>query len=111
MGSGGINGRGFLGGTQRQLNLLPEKQTDFNFTMFAEKTGFAGAVALIVLYASVFYGLLVLAMRARGPFARLVASATAATFALHVDVHIGMVTGLLPVVGVPLRRQEFGTLW
>jgi rod shape determining protein RodA len=108
LGSGGLNGRGFLGGTQSQLNFLPEKHTDFIFTMFAEETGFAGALALMALYAALIGCLLLMAWRARSVFARLVASGVAVVFALHVTVNIGMVIGLLPVVGVPLPLVSYG---
>ena len=108
LGSGGLNGRGFLGGTQSQLNFLPEKHTDFIFTMFAEETGFAGALALMALYAALIGCLLVMAFRARSPSARLLAAGMAVVFALHVTVNIGMVIGLLPVVGVPLPLVSYG---
>ena len=108
LGSGGVHGRGFLGGTQSQLNFLPEKHTDFIFTMFAEETGFVGALGLIGLYVVLIGALLVIANRARTPFARLVAAGVAAMFALHVSVNIGMVTGLVPVVGVPLPLVSYG---
>jgi rod shape determining protein RodA len=108
LGSGGLNGRGFLGGTQSQLNFLPEKHTDFIFTMFAEETGFVGALGLMALYAALIGYLLVMAWRARTTFARLVTSGVAVVVALHVTVNIGMVIGLLPVVGVPLPLVSYG---
>ena len=108
LGSGGLNGRGFLGGTQSQLNFLPEKHTDFIFTMFAEETGFTGALTLMALYAALIGCLLLMAFRARSPCARLLAAGMAVVFALHVTVNIGMVIGLLPVVGVPLPLVSYG---
>ena len=108
LGSGGLNGRGFLGGTQSQLNFLPEKHTDFIFTMLGEETGFIGAVALMVLYAALIGALFVVALRGRSAFARLLASGVGVLFALHVSVNIGMVTGMLPVVGVPLPLVSYG---
>ena len=108
LGSGGLNGRGFLGGTQSQLNFLPEKHTDFIFTMFAEEAGFVGATALMALYAALIACLLAMAFRLRSPFARLMAASMAVVFALHVSVNIGMVIGLVPVVGVPLPLVSYG---
>ena len=108
LGSGGLNGRGFLGGTQSQLNFLPEKHTDFIFTMFAEETGFFGAIALIGLYALLLGWLLAMAMRSRNALSRLVIAGVGLVFAVHVFVNIGMVTGLLPVVGVPLPLVSYG---
>ncbi len=108
LGAGGLKGRGFLGGTQAQLNFLPEKQTDFIFTMFAEETGFAGALVLMALYAALIASLIWMALRARHQFARLLASGMAVVIALHVTVNIAMVIGLLPVVGVPLPFVSYG---
>ena len=108
LGSGGLHGRGFLGGTQSQLNFLPEKHTDFIFTMLGEETGFIGAVGLMVLYAALIGALFVVALRGRSTFARLLAAGVGMLFALHVTVNIGMVCGLLPVVGVPLPLVSYG---
>ena len=108
LGSGGLHGRGFLGGTQSQLNFLPEKHTDFIFTMLGEETGFIGAVTLMVLYAALIGTLFYTALRARSMFARLLTAGVGVLFALHVSVNIGMVTGLLPVVGVPLPLVSYG---
>lgn len=108
LGSGGLHGRGFLGGTQSQLNFLPEKHTDFIFTMFAEETGFVGAILLLALYASLIAVLLAIAVRGGSTFARLLAGGVAALMALHVSVNVGMVMGLVPVVGVPLPLVSYG---
>ena len=101
-------GRGFLGGTQSQLNFLPEKHTDFIFTMLAEETGFIGGIALMALYALLIGALFVIALRAGTKFSRLLAGGIAGVFALHVTVNIGMVMGLVPVVGVPLPLVSYG---
>ncbi len=108
LGSGGIQGRGFLGGTQSQLNFLPEKHTDFIFTMFAEETGFVGALALMALYAALIVCLVLIALRARTTLGRLLAGGMAVVIGLHVSVNMAMVIGLAPVVGVPLPLVSYG---
>ncbi len=108
LGSGGLHGRGFLGGTQSQLNFLPEKHTDFIYTMLAEETGFIGGIALMMLYAVLIAALFVIALRAGTTFSRLLAGGVGAVFALHVSVNMGMVMGLVPVVGVPLPLVSYG---
>jgi rod shape determining protein RodA len=102
LGSGGVWGKGFLNGTQSQLSFLPEKQTDFVFTMLAEEAGLIGALGLLLLLLVLIgYGF-VFALRARNHFGRLLATGVATTFCLYVVINVAMVTGLLPVVGVPL---------
>lgn len=108
LGSGGVWGKGFLQGTQSQLSFLPEKQTDFIFTMLAEEIGLVGALGLLALF-MVLVGLgLVFAVRARSQFARLLAMGVSLTFFLYVVINIAMVTGLIPVVGVPLPMISYG---
>jgi len=108
LGSGGVFGNGFLKGTQSHLRFLPEKQTDFIFTMYAEEFGLAGGLILIALYAVIiFYGFAI-AMRSRSHFGRLVAMGVATTFFLYVFMNIAMVMGLIPVVGVPLPLISYG---
>jgi rod shape determining protein RodA len=108
LGSGGVWGKGFLQGTQSQLSFLPEKHTDFIFTMLAEEIGLVGALGLLALFA-VLVGLgLVFAVRARSQFARLLAAGVTVTFFLYVVINIAMVTGLIPVVGVPLPMISYG---
>jgi rod shape determining protein RodA len=108
LGSGGFQGRGFLGGTQSQLNFLPEKHTDFIFTMFAEEAGFLGALGLLALYAALLGCLILIAFRAHQAFARLIAAGIAVVLGLHVSVNVAMVIGLAPVVGVPLPLVSYG---
>lgn len=108
LGSGGIEGRGFLQGTQSKLDFLPEKQTDFIFTMFAEEMGLVGAVALVVLYALVLAYCFSTALFARNQFGRLVAVGVTMTFFLYVFINMAMVMGLIPVVGVPLPLISYG---
>jgi rod shape determining protein RodA len=108
LGSGGIWGKGFLKGTQSQLSFLPEKQTDFVFTMLAEEAGLVGALGLLALFlVLVAYGF-AFGLRARSQFARLLAMGITMTFFLYVAINIAMVTGLIPVVGVPLPLISYG---
>ncbi|NKB48597.1 MAG: rod shape-determining protein RodA [Alphaproteobacteria bacterium] len=102
LGSGGLFGKGFLSGTQSHLNFLPEKQTDFIFTMLAEEFGLVGGTALIGLYAMLIGYCIFIAFRCRSQFARLLAMGLVVNFFLYVFINIAMVMGLVPVVGVPL---------
>lgn len=108
LGSGGMFGKGFLEGTQSHLNFLPEKQTDFIFTMLAEEFGLIGGVGLIALYGLLIaYGIFI-AFRCRSQFARLLAMGISVNFFLYVFINIAMVMGILPVVGVPLPLISYG---
>jgi rod shape determining protein RodA len=108
LGAGGMFGRGFGQGTQSQLNFLPEKQTDFIFTMLAEEWGFVGAASVMALILLVvFYGLAI-ALACRHQFGRLVAAGISVNFALYVFVNIAMVMGMIPVGGVPLPLISHG---
>ncbi len=108
LGSGGLFGKGFLAGTQSHLNFLPEKQTDFIFTMLAEEFGLVGGTGLIALYGLLIaYGIYI-AFRARSHFARLLAMGLTVNFFLYVFINIAMVMGILPVVGVPLPLISYG---
>jgi rod shape determining protein RodA len=108
LGSGGLWGKGFLQGTQSQLSFLPEKQTDFVFTMLAEEIGLVGALGLLALFTLLVGTALVFALRARTQFGRLLAMGVGTTFFLYVVINIAMVTGLIPVVGVPLPMISYG---
>ena len=101
-------GKGFLQGTQSHLNFLPEKQTDFIFTMFAEEMGMVGAVVLLLLYALVLAYCFTVALGARNQFGRLLVIGLAMTFFLYVFINMAMVMGLIPVVGVPLPLISYG---
>jgi rod shape determining protein RodA len=108
LGSGGLTGKGFLKGSQAYLNFLPEKQTDFIFTMLAEEFGLAGGIGLLALYSLVLvYGFFI-ALRAHSQFGRLLALGVTSTFFLYVFINIAMVMGLIPVVGVPLPLISYG---
>ena len=108
LGSGGMFGKGFLSGTQSHLNFLPEKQTDFIFTMLAEEFGLIGGTGLIALYALLIGYCIFIAFRCRSQFARLLAMGLVANFFLYVFINIAMVMGLVPVVGVPLPLISHG---
>jgi rod shape determining protein RodA len=108
LGSGGVVGKGFMQGTQRELNFLPEMQTDFIFTIFGEEFGFVGAFGLLALYLAVIMTGVNIALRARTHFARLTALGVTTTFALYVLINTSMVMGLAPVVGVPLPLVSYG---
>ena len=108
LGSGNIFGKGFLGGTQSHLNFLPEKQTDFIFTMLAEEFGIVGAISLLSLYMILIgYGLAI-SWLSRNQFSRLLGLGGTVTLFLYVFSNIAMVTGLIPVVGVPLPLVSYG---
>ncbi len=108
IGSGGIAGKGFLEGTQSRLNFLPEKQTDFIWTSFCEEFGFVGALALLILFATViFYGVQT-AMSARSHFGRLVAMGIILNFFFYIMINGLMVMGLIPVVGIPMPLLSYG---
>jgi len=108
IGSGGVFGKGFMGGTQAHLNFLPEKQTDFIFTMLAEEWGLIGGLVLLALYALVFAYGYAIAFRSRSQFGRLLALGITINFFLYVFINTAMVMGLIPVVGVPLPLISYG---
>jgi rod shape determining protein RodA len=108
IGSGGLSGKGFLQGTQSRLNFLPEKQTDFIWTSLCEEFGFVGAIAVLVLFATViFYGLQI-ATSARSQFSRLLAMGITLNFFFYIMVNGLMVMGLIPVVGIPMPLLSYG---
>ena len=108
IGSGGVAGKGFMQGTQAQLNFLPEKHTDFIFTMFSEEMGFVGAIALLALYLLALLSITYMALRCRSTFARLVAAGIGLCLFTYVFINVAMVTGLVPVVGLPLPLVSYG---
>lgn len=108
IGSGGFFGKGLLNGSQGQLDFLPEKQTDFIFTMLAEELGFFGSAILLGLYALLLTYAFLLAVRARNAYCRLLAAGVAAMMFIHIFVNMAMVMGLIPVVGVPLPFLSYG---
>ena len=108
LGSGGMFGKGFMLGTQSHLNFLPEKQTDFIFTMLAEEWGMVGGVLLVALYTLILAYGYAMSLRSRSQFGRLVGLGLTTTFFLYVFINIAMVMGLVPVVGVPLPLISYG---
>ena len=108
IGSGGMAGKGYMEGTQASLDFLPEKQTDFIFTMLAEEFGFIGAITVLGLYALVLANAIMIAASCKSVFLRLTVMGVATTFALYVFINTAMVMGLLPVVGVPLPMISYG---
>ena len=108
LGSGGMFGKGFLNGTQSHLSFLPERQTDFIFTMLAEEFGLMGGLTLLALYTLILIYGFVIGLGAKNQFSRLVAIGVTSTFFIYVFINIAMVTGLIPVVGVPLPLVSYG---
>ncbi len=108
IGSGGFYGKGWLNGTQSQLNFIPERSTDFIFSVFGEEFGLSGALLLVFLYLLIIYRGLYIAAMSEDNYGRLLAGALSLTFFVYLFVNTGMVTGLLPVVGVPLPLVSYG---
>lgn len=108
LGSGGLYGKGFMQGTQSQLNFVPEKHTDFIFTMFSEEWGFAGAVGLLALYGLLLALLVRMALKVESRFGQLLIAGSALTIFMYVFINVAMVAGLVPVVGVPLPLVSYG---
>ncbi|MEK6746039.1 MAG: rod shape-determining protein RodA [Pseudomonadota bacterium] len=108
IGSGGLLGKGYLQGSQSQLNFLPEKHTDFIFTMFAEEFGFFGSITLLLLYMLLLGAGMLVSLRSRSTFGAMVAAGVVALLFIHILINCGMVMGLLPVVGVPLPLMSYG---
>jgi len=108
IGSGGSYGKGWLNGTQSHLDFLPERSTDFVFAVFSEEFGFLGTLLLLGLYVFIIGRGLYIAAQAQDTFSRLLAGSITLTFFVYVFVNIGMVSGLLPVVGVPLPLVSYG---
>lgn len=108
IGSGGINGKGWLQGTQSQLEFLPERHTDFIFSVYSEEFGLLGVTGLLFMYLCIILRGLYIANRAQDTFSKLLAGSITLTFFVYVFVNMGMVSGILPVVGVPLPLISYG---
>ena len=108
IGAGKLFGKGFLKGTQNTLHFLPEQHTDFIFAAYAEQWGFLGTIILLVLYFAFIFRALNIAMEARDTFGSYLASGIAAIFFWQVTINIGMVSGLMPIVGIPLPLFSYG---
>ena len=108
IGSGGFSGKGFLQGTQSYLDFLPEKHTDFIFTLFSEEFGFIGSVGLLILYMIIILRIIQIGAISRSSFARLFCFGFAFAIFIYITVNLSMVLGLLPIVGSPLPIMSYG---
>ena len=108
VGSGGIFGKGFLKGSQSYLDYLPEKHTDFVFTLFSEEFGLIGSASLLVLYILILLRITNIGRQSKSSFAKLFCYGFAAAFFIYVIVNMAMVLGLLPIVGAPLPIMSYG---
>ena len=108
IGSGGFTGKGIVRGSQSQLDFVPEQSTDFIFSVLAEELGFLGFIILIIIYALIIFRCMILSLRCEDNFSRLLGASLTFVFFTYIFVNIGMVSGLLPVVGVPLPLVSYG---
>jgi rod shape determining protein RodA len=108
IGSGGFSGKGFLKGTQSYLEFLPEKHTDFIFTLFSEEFGFIGSIGLLLLYAIIILRVIQIGAISKNSFARLFCFGFAFAIFIYITVNLSMVLGLLPIVGSPLPIMSYG---
>tara|TARA_B100000941_G_scaffold290360_1_gene272138 strand:- start:280 stop:1404 length:1125 start_codon:yes stop_codon:yes gene_type:complete len=108
VGSGGLFGKGFLKGTQGYLEFLPEKHTDFIFTLYSEEFGFLGSLVLLILYALIIYRIVSIGMDSRSYFGKLFSYGFASSIFIYIAVNMSMVLGLLPIVGSPLPIMSYG---
>ena len=113
IGSGGITGKGYLNGTQTKLDYVPEQDTDFIFCTIAEEWGFMGSTLFIIIYATLMIRLIFLAERQRSAFSRIYGYGIVCIFLFHFFINLGMVTGITPVIGIPLPLISYGgsSLW
>jgi len=111
VGSGGLWGKGWFSGTQNQLNFLPERHTDFIFSIVGEEWGFFGTTVCLALFAVIFYRGILIATQTRDPFGRLLIVGLVTMLWFHVMVNVGMTMGLMPVVGLPLPFLSYGGSW
>ena len=108
IGSGGFTGKGFLKGTQSYLEFLPEKHTDFIFTLYSEEFGFVGSIVLLLIYAFIIFRILKIGSESRSFFGRLFCYGFASSIFIYITVNMSMVLGLLPIVGSPLPIMSYG---
>ena len=108
VGSGGIFGKGFLKGTQSYLEFLPEKHTDFIFTLFSEEFGFIGSAILLIIYAIIVYRIIAIGILSRSYFAKIFCYSFGAAIFVYITINMSMVLGLLPIVGSPLPIMSYG---
>ena len=108
IGSGGLFGKGFLNGSQSYLDFLPEKHTDFIFTLFSEEFGFFGSLLILLIYSVIIYRIIRIGDETRSSFGKFYCYGFASAFFLYVVVNMGMVLGLMPIVGAPLPIMSYG---
>ena len=108
IGSGGFFGKGYLKGTQSYLEFLPEKHTDFIFTLFSEEFGFVGSVILLLIYAVIIYRIVAIGASCRSYFAKIFCYSFGAAIFVFITINMSMVLGLLPIVGSPLPIMSYG---
>ena len=108
IGSGGLFGKGFLNGSQSYLDYLPEKHTDFIFTLFSEEFGFIGSLVILLIYSLIIWRIIAIGNITRSSFGKLYCYSFATAFFTYVAVNMGMVLGLLPIVGAPLPIMSYG---
>ena len=108
VGSGGLFGKGFLKGTQSYLEFLPEKHTDFIFTLFSEEFGFVGSATLLIIYAIIIYRIVAIGAGSRSYFAKIFCYSFGAAIFVYITINMSMVLGLLPIVGSPLPIMSYG---
>jgi rod shape determining protein RodA len=108
VGSGGVYGKGWLNSSQAHLDYLPESSTDFIFAVFAEEFGLIGSLLLVVIYAIIVTRGILIAYLAKDTYTRLLAGSLSLTFFFYFFVNMGMVTGILPIVGIPLPIMSYG---
>ena len=108
VGSGGVFGKGFLKGTQSYLEFLPEKHTDFIFTLFSEEFGFIGSAVLLLIYAIIIYRIVAIGANSRSYFAKIFCYSFGASIFVYITINMSMVLGLLPIVGSPLPIMSYG---
>jgi rod shape determining protein RodA len=108
IGSGGLTGRGYLAGTQTNLDYVPEQHTDFIFTVVGEEFGFVGSIGVLVLFAVLLYRAIRIAYLSKDPFGTYVAAGIAAMFAIQIFINVGMTIGIMPITGLPLPFLSYG---
>ncbi|HSL12291.1 MAG TPA: rod shape-determining protein RodA [Actinomycetota bacterium] len=108
IGSGGLTGRGFLAGTQTNLDYVPEQHTDFIFTVVGEEFGFLGSIAVLLLFVVLLYRAIRTAFLSKDPFGTYVAAGIASMFAIQIFVNVGMTIGIMPITGIPLPFLSYG---
>ena len=108
IGSGGLTGRGFLAGTQTNLDYVPEQHTDFIFTVVGEEFGFVGSISVLLLFAVLLYRAIRIAYLSKDPFGTYVAAGVASMFAIQIFINVGMTIGIMPITGIPLPFLSYG---